>query len=205
VAASRSIHGCALAFGLLAAARAATNCEPICTSAGHGLASESRGDAPFPSVRATGISPASASASACASSMDPASSVVTMFVASSAGANASPSPICPVTFSTSFMKRVSRDPPSRISPLPPSRIPADKERLNASTESMPSSIVPFDTKLMMRTGRTWPMRWMRAMRCSRTAGFHGRSMFTSVDACCRLSPVLTLLPHLTHGIRHRRR
>jgi len=25
-----------------------------------------------------------------------------------------------------------------------------------------------------------------AMRCSRTAGFHGKSMFTTVDACCRL-------------------
>jgi len=34
----------------------------------------------------------------------------------------------------------------------------DKERLNASTESMPSSMVPFATKLMIRTGRFWPMR-----------------------------------------------
>ena len=28
------------------------------------------------------------------------------------------------------------------------------------------------------------------MRCSSTAGFHGRSMFTSVEACCRFRPVL---------------
>ena len=113
-----------------------------------------------------------------------------MFLTSSAGVTASPSPMLPVTLSTSFMKRLRREPPSEISPLPPSRIPADNERLNASTESMPSSMVPFATKLMTRTGRVWPMRWMRAIRCSRTAGFHGKSMFTSVEACCRLRPVL---------------
>jgi len=64
-----------------------------------------------------------------------------------------PLSLFPVTLSTSFMKRLRREPPSEISPLPPSRIPADKERLNASTASMPSSMVPFATKLITRTGR----------------------------------------------------
>jgi hypothetical protein len=64
-----------------------------------------------------------------------------------------PLSLFPVTLSTSFMKRLRREPPSEISPLPPSRIPADKERLNASTASIPSSMVPFATKLITRTGR----------------------------------------------------
>lgn len=102
---------------------------------------------------------------------------------------ASPSPMRPVTFSTSFMKRLRREPPSDISPVPPSRIPANRERLKASTESMPSSIVPLAMKLTICTGRFWPMRWMRAMRCSSSAGFHGKSILTSVEACCKFKPV----------------
>ena len=53
---------------------------------------------------------------------------------------------------------LSRDPPSEISPLPPSRIPSDNDRLNANTESMPSSIEPFAMKLMIWTGRAWPSK-----------------------------------------------
>ncbi len=44
------------------------------------------------------------------------------------------------------------------------------------------------------------MRWMRAMRCSRTAGFHGKSMFTRVEACCRLRPVLPASEHAAGGV-----
>ena len=54
---------------------------------------------------------------------------------------------------------------------------------------MPSSMVPWPTKLTTCTPRDWPMRCTRPMRCSSTAGFHGRSMFTTTDAaCCRFRP-----------------
>ena len=78
------------------------------------------------------------------------------------------------------MNRVSRVPP-RKPRLAAVEMPADKERLNFSTDSMPSSIVPWATKLTTCTGCFWPSRWTRPMRCSSTAGFHGRSMFTTID------------------------
>jgi len=146
VVGSRSIQGCAAALESLAAARAAISCAPTCARACHGSEPVSRGGAPDPSVCAT-LSPTPIFTSSFTSSTDPSSSAAAIFLTSSAGATASPSPMLPVTFSTSFMKRLRREPPSEISPLPPSRIPADKERLNASTESMPSSMVPFATKL----------------------------------------------------------
>lgn len=67
--------------------------------------------------------------------------------------------------------------------------PAESERLKASTESIPSSMVPLAMKLTICTRpRTDPIPVNSPMRCSRSAGFHGRSMFTSVEACCRFSP-----------------
>src|SRR5216683_1380007 len=73
VAGSRSIHGCGAASGLLAAARAATNCAPTCARACHGSGPASSGGAPTPSVGAIAISPAPMSTSTFASSADAAS------------------------------------------------------------------------------------------------------------------------------------
>jgi hypothetical protein len=42
-----------------------------------------------------------------------------------------------------------------VTPADSSRYVRQHGRLNASTESMPSSMVPFATKLMTCTGRTW--------------------------------------------------
>ena len=54
---------------------------------------------------------------------------------------------------------------------------------------MPSSMLPWPTKLTTCTPRDWPMRCTRPMRCSSTAGFHGRSMLTTTAAaCCRFRP-----------------
>src|SRR6266403_751948 len=142
------------------------NCAPTWAKACHGSAPVSRVVAAAPFEGATAIPPAPMSASALASSADATSSAAAISPTSSADVTALPSPMRPVTFSTSFMKRLRREPPSEISPLPPSRIPAERERLKASTESMPSSMVRFATKLMTRTGRTWPRRWMRAMSCT---------------------------------------
>ena len=42
--------------------------------------------------------------------------------------------------------------------------------------------------VMICTVRVWPSRWMRALRCSSTAGFQGTSRLTSTAPLCRLSP-----------------
>ena len=56
-------------------------------------------------------------------------------------------------------------------------------------ESMPSSIVPSVTRMYTCTGLFWPILCARAILCSSTAGFHGRSTLTTVSAACRFSPV----------------
>ncbi len=77
----------------------------------------------------------------------------------------------------------------KISLSPPSSTPANSDFLNASTDRMPSSMLPWPTKLTTCTPRDWPMRCTRPMRCSSTAGFHGMSMFTTTAAaCCRFRP-----------------
>jgi hypothetical protein len=40
-------------------------------------------------------------------------------------------------------------------------------------------MVPLATKLRTCTGRVWPRRCTRPMRCSRTAGFQGTSTLTT--------------------------
>lgn len=97
--------------------------------------------------------PAAAITSASPASAGESTGALAALPASSAGATASPSPMRPVSLSTSFMKRLRREPPSGISLWPPSRIPAESERLNASTESIPSSMVPLATKSTICTGR----------------------------------------------------
>ena len=86
------------------------------------------------------------------------------------------------------MNLFSRLPPRNTSVSPPSSTPANSDFLNFSTDSIPSSIVPWATKLTTRTGCLWPSRCTRPIRCSSTAGFHGRSMFSTTEACCKFSP-----------------
>ena len=79
----------------------------------------------------------------------------------------------PVAFSTDSMNFFSRVPPMKTSSWPASNTPANIDFLNANSESIPSSIVPWAMKSTTRTGRCWPRRCTRPIRCSKTAGFHG--------------------------------
>ncbi len=70
----------------------------------------------------------------------------------------SPPTIEPVTTSTLSMNFESREPCRNTSLSPPSSTPANSDFLNASNESMPSSIVPSATKFTTCTPRLWPIR-----------------------------------------------
>ena len=107
----------------------------------------------------------------------------------SSAACAGISGIVSVTCSTSFMKRAMRLPPSETESSPPSRIPAKRDFLNANLLNIPCSIVPSDMKFTTRPVRCWPSRCTRPIRCSRTAGFQGRSRLIIVEAFWRLRPV----------------
>src|SRR5262249_6491079 len=82
--------------------------------------------------------------------------------------------IAAVAASTVSMNFVSLVPPRNTSLSPPSRTPLNSDFLNDSTPSMPSSIDPLATKFTTRTGCWCPRRCTRPIRCSSTAGVHGR-------------------------------
>ena len=72
---------------------------------------------------------------------------------------------------------------------PPSRTPSNMDVLKRSLAIMPSSMEFFETRFRICTGRSCPSLKIRAIRCSNTAGFQGRSRLMSVLATCRFSPV----------------
>src|SRR3989338_1075055 len=63
-----------------------------------------------------------------------------------------------------------------------------RDDLNLRTACMRSSMLPREMRLMTLTGLPCPCRYTLPMRCSRTAGFHGRSRFTTIEALCKFKP-----------------